>query len=172
MRIPILLIAPVLTKSGPFPLRPLYFPPPSPFITALRLLSLCPPLGHGASTRQSACHASSARPSLRGNQRRFIEQIGSSPSVVGAEPSCSVPRVGGRQRRSGTMVLNPLLLASKVADSTRLWLRECPTECHRVLHTMQFRVHLRGGERGGLRLPFVVEEFDVFTQIPLYGDRD
>lgn len=143
---PILLIAPVLTKSGPFPLSP-------PLHLSSLLFSLSPllpfplcPLGHEASTRQSACHASSARPSLRWNQRRFIEQIGSSPSVVGAEP-CSVPMLAANANADREQWFSTLLFASKVADSTRLWLRSGLT-VHRVLHTMQFRVHLRGVDRG------------------------
>lgn len=83
---------------------------------------------------------------------------------MGAEPSpCSVPMLAANADR--TMVLNP---------SFRKWLtRRSTTMTANVsgltVHTMQFRVHLRGVDRGkGVEiLPFVVKEFDVFTQISL-----
>ena len=152
---PILLIAPVLAKSGPFSLF-------SSLVTALPTFpSHFVRSGAGASTRQSACHASSAR------DPRYVEisanWIESFRRGGRAEPVfCSHV---GRQRRSRTMVLNP---------SFRKWLtRRSTTMTANVsgltVHTMQFRVHLRGVDRGkGVEiLPFVVKEFDVFTQISL-----
>ena len=125
---------------------------------------LCP-LGRGSEhATKRVPRIKRERPSLRWNQRRFIEQIGSSPSVVGGEPSpCSAPMLAANADRE--QWFSTLLFESGWLDALRLWLRTWVVS----VHTMQFRVHLRGVDRGkGVEiLPFVVKEFDVFTQISL-----
>lgn len=75
-------------------------------------------LGHATRTRQSACHASSreTRPSLRRNQRRFIEQIGSSPSARGGRsrvPVLVAAAAAAEEQRFSTP-----FCARKLIDST------------------------------------------------------
>lgn len=138
---PILLIAPVLAKSGPFSLF-------SSLVTALPTFpSHFVRSGAGASTRQSACHASSAR------DPRYVE--------ISADLSSKLDRVLPSWGPSRARVLLPCWpptpienngsqpFFSKVADST-LYDYDCEREWSHGTHDAVSRaLKGRGSRKGG-----------------------